>query len=288
MAVEEEEESFWTTGKIIALAAVGGGLFVALTVVLVVSLVRPEEKIVVASEPPQAPAAPARTGVQVKGSAVEKGAVKGAAGKAAKGAAVEKGSAVEKGAVKGAAKGAAGKTAKGAASKTAKARAKPRVVMQKVKVAPRKVYKPSHRQRRPVKKKEQEKVDYDDLLGVGSPSAKTKKPSQDEVDDLLAVAPRPRTKPAPRAATKAQPGGGALPLQPTKASIQAAMRSVLPRIRSCHDKHQQTGTIRVSMTIRGNGTAELTSSGPSPAPPPGSVCWAPWSGAPSRASPASR
>ncbi len=247
MAVEDEEP-FWTTSKIIALAAVGGGLFVALTVVLVVSLVRPAKEVQAMRELPaqgqQAQPSPeSATGQTTQPKEIP---VK------IKSAPPEQGTAEKRTAEK--------RTAK-KRSKARAVRSKPQVVIKEVKVkrpvASRRVKRPAKRVKRPARRTSRETNDFDDLLGVASAKKKAQKPEADDLDDLLAVAPRPKPRSKPTSTSKQQAAPAGFPVQPSKASIRAAMRSVLPRIRSCHDKHQQTGTIRVSLTIRGNGTADV-------------------------------
>ncbi len=134
-----------------------------------------------------------------------------------------------------------------AEKRTAKKRSKARPV------ASRRVKRSAKRVKRSARRTSRERDDFDDLLGVAPAKKKAQKPESDDMDDLLAVA--PRSRPTSKSKQQAAPAG--LPVQPSKASIRATMRSVLPRIRSCHDKHRQTGTIRVSLTIRGNGTADV-------------------------------
>jgi hypothetical protein len=257
---EDEEPTFWTTGKIAAAAAIGGGLAVAAAIVLAVMLVRPKPKVIVeaprvltpviaptkASIPSPVPPTP-EVAIKVKVNAPPEEEPVASPEKAAepeKREPVEKAVPVSKTkSAKQAKKGKTVKIAKASKSKTPKAATGGGVADDLLAAGstPR------------AKKSTSPSADPDEILAAGGASG-GKKPKKAAVsDDELLGGGKP-------AAKKVEAVAGATTL--SRQQIQAAIVQILPKARSCHDKYGQSGRVDVLVVLKpNNGVPEFTIQG---------------------------
>jgi hypothetical protein len=251
---EEQEESFWTAGKIAAAAAIAGGLAVALTVVLVVAVMRPKQQRTIGDP------GPAVTAVKPKAPEVKINVV---APKEPKPEPKEEPKAEAKPEPKAEPKAEAKAEAKAEPKEepedprpVAKAKPEPKEIAAKPAepkappVTRTKLKKKAGRTivaARPKGKAEKPQVDVDDLLAAGAskkPAPKKKAPVADDsaADDVLAAGTQRKSAPA------------ALPVRPSREQIQAAIRPILGRVQACYDKFRQAGEVKIQITLRPDGT----------------------------------
>jgi hypothetical protein len=254
---EVEEEGFWTAGKIAAAAAIAGGLAVALTVVLVVAVMRPKTRVVDGSaaratavakkEQPAPPPAKSEPKISVV-------APKEEPKPEPKPEPKEEPKAEAKAEPKVEAKAEPKPAPKPEPKKVAVAKVTPE---EPDEPAPKKA--PAVTRTKLKKKaaapvaarpaKRSEKVDVDDLLAGAAAASKKepkapkkKAPSDDSAaDDVLAAG--SQRKPA-----------AALPVKPSGEQIKAALRPVMGRVQACYDKFQQAGLVRLRITLRPDGS----------------------------------
>jgi hypothetical protein len=252
-----EAPPFWTTGKIAAAAAIGGGLAVALTVVVVVSLVRPKSPTVVvagrsvqkapAKKTQKAPPKVKPEGVKPKIENVQitvqnksEDAVEKRPKAKAPGPEVKERKPSKK---------VSKRTARASRSKKRK-RKRPRKRRQRA----RRSAGPDVDQllgvsRKAAKKPDKDGADPDAILAAGK---KAEEPDRDGADPDAILAAGSKRKSAPK---RADPG---LPRTLSKTQIRAVMRRAMPRVRGCYDKYRQAGLVQVRITVKPNGRADGT------------------------------
>jgi hypothetical protein len=252
-----ETPPFWTTGKIAAAAAIGGGLAVALTVVVVVSFVRPKSPTVVvaAGKSPVtkkrngAKPAPTRNEVKPEGVkpkienvqiTVQSGGDEGKVQPEAKKAEPE---------VK---ERKPGKRAARRVSRASRSSKRRRKRAPKRRKRPRRSSSPADVDQLLGASKKSDGADPDAILAAGKKSAKDDEPDTGGADPDAILAAGSKRKSAPK--TK-DPG---LPRTLSKVQIRAVMRRSMPRVRGCYDKYRQAGLVQVRITIKPNGRADGT------------------------------